>query len=146
MKKIFISITALVMSVGMLAACGANKTAEKKDNAQPTATEAATEAVTEAAEANSVSGTYTVTEMTQGDKVEKLADHPEVSMVLNFFEDGTVKYNLTSDGDTETSDGTWELDGSSITVTIDGDATPGTVDGDTIVLTKDNMTMTLVKD
>ncbi len=96
-----------------------------------------------------LNGTWLVTGGTAMDSITGGIDLAELGMEMAFaFNDGgKLDITLSFMGESETMNGTWEVDGDNITMTMDGDPLAGTfeIDGDKCTMTFSDGTLEFTK-
>ena len=94
----------------------------------------------------SITGGSFIDEMTAELGVNSLAE-VGMEIVFDFQDKGVFAVEISAMGMTETSEGTWEVDGDKVTMTIDGDPLEATfeVKGDKLNLTTEEGTIVLDK-
>ncbi|MBQ9124708.1 MAG: lipocalin family protein [Acholeplasmatales bacterium] len=86
--------------------------------------------------ASGVVGTWNVTEYKVGD-VDYIAMMGEGATIsMEFTEDGKATMTVSAMGMSESMEGTYTVDGETITITIDGDPQSGTISGNTITISE----------
>lgn len=99
-------------------------------------------------------GTYKMKEVTQGgttynmDELKAQTDAlnlPESSGEIVLKADGAFTFTMNLMGSEISADGTYTLDGTSLTMEIEGQSTTCTLDGNTITMEQDGTSITFVK-
>lgn len=98
---------------------------------------------------DSVKGSWMITGGTAMDSITGGMDLAELGMemVFNFNDNNALLVTLSFMGESESMNGTWEVDGDNITMTLDGDPLTCTweINGDTLTLTATDGTLIFTK-
>lgn len=127
MKKVLVTVVAIVMVFSLVACGGGDKSA-------------------------SLAGTYKMTSMEAAGMTVDVATLAEAAgmdadlFTLELKDDGSFTMNAFTGEATENMDGTWKADGNTVTLTMDGEDMTAAVDGNklTIEETQDGQTMKMV--
>ena len=122
MKKRMMLLLAMILTVLTLAACGGSKISPVVGNWKATTV--------------SVSGVSV-----DVDEYLKQSGNEDVKMEMVLEKDNTMSINMAG----QTGDGTWKLDGSTLTLTIDGDSLDTTYEDGKITMDLSGVSMTLEK-
>jgi len=123
MKKTIVVLAALVLSMSMMFACG------KGDGGKGGKAE--------------LKGVYTITTVESPTNGKKTADQVGMALLtLEFFDGGKVEKGF---GGLKQGEGTFQLDGTKLTLTIKGEKIEGTVDGKKVTITEDGLKKTYEK-
>ena len=122
MKKRMMLLLAMILTVLTLAACGGSKISPVVGNWKATTV--------------SVSGVSV-----DVDEYLKQSGNEDVKMEMVLEKDNTMSINMAG----QTGDGTWKLDGSTLTLTIDGDSLDTTYENGKITMDLSGVSMTLEK-
>lgn len=122
MKKQMMLLLAMILTVLTLAACGGSKTSPVVGNWKATTV--------------SVSGVSV-----DVDEYLKQSGNEDVKMEMVLEKDNTMSINMAG----QTGEGTWKLDGSTLTLTIDGDSLDTTYEDGKITMDLSGVSMTLEK-
>ena len=115
-------LLAMILTVLTLAACGGSKISPVVGNWKATTV--------------SVSGVSV-----DVDEYLKQSGNEDVKMEMVLEKDNTMSINMAG----QTGDGTWKLDGSTLTLTIDGDSLDTTYENGKITMDLSGVSMTLEK-
>ena len=122
MKKQMMLLLAMILTVLTLAACGGSKISPVVGNWKATTV--------------SVSGVSV-----DVDEYLKQSGNEDVKMEMVLEKDNTMSINMAG----QTGEGTWKLDGSTLTLTIDGDSLDTTYEDGKITMDLSGVSMTLEK-
>ena len=122
MKKRMMLLLAMILTVLTLAACGGSKISPVVGNWKATTV--------------SVSGVSV-----DVDEYLKQSGNEDVKMEMVLEKDNTMSINMAG----QTGEGTWKLDGSTLTLTIDGDSLDTTYEDGKITMDLSVVSMTLEK-
>ncbi|MEI3176674.1 MULTISPECIES: lipocalin-like domain-containing protein [unclassified Candidatus Paralachnospira] len=122
MKKRMMLLLAMILTVLTLAACGGSKISPVVGNWKATTV--------------SVSGVSV-----DVDEYLKQSGNEDVKMEMVLEKDNTMSINMAG----QTGEGTWKLDGSTLTLTIDGDSLDTTYEDGKITMDLSGVSMTLEK-
>ena len=122
MKKRMMLLLAMILTVLTLAACGGSEISPVVGNWKATTV--------------SVSGVSV-----DVDEYLKQSGNEDVKMEMVLEKDNTMSINMAG----QTGEGTWKLDGSTLTLTIDGDSLDTTYEDGKITMDLSGVSMTLEK-
>lgn len=122
MKKRMMLLLAMILTVLTLAACGGSKISPVVGNWKATTV--------------SVSGVSV-----DVDEYLKQSGNEDVKMEMVLEKDNTMSINMAG----QSGEGTWKLDGSTLTLTIDGDSLDTTYEDGKITMDLSGVSMTLEK-
>ena len=122
MKKRMMLLLAMILTVLTLAACGGSKTSPVVGTWKATTV--------------SVSGVSV-----DVDEYLKQSGNEDVKMEMVLEKDNTMSINIAG----QSGEGTWKLDGSTLTLTIDGDSLDTTYEDGKITMDLSGVSMTLEK-
>lgn len=121
-NKIIALLTAMVMVLALMAGCGGNG----------------------GTTTGGAAGTWKLTTVEVGGQ-EIAAVTVGMDITMDLKADGSVTMSVSAFGESESTDGTWEQNGDTVSVTVEGDTVEGEVDGDTLTLEGDGETMVFTR-